>query len=715
MTDERNIEREKPMNNARTSLRPPSSVLLWSVRFIVVAAFILWSATQLDGFSWDYDEGVHVYIAWLVQQGHPLYIETFSPYTPGFILPLVAAFQVFGATMFVARMVAVVCAAFGVLGVMWVAGEMCRGEASSPLLPELAAAAMLIFTPSFYQWSRAAMSDLPSAAVAAFAVAWALRYARNGQLRCLFTAQIFLAVALWMKLIAIGSAVPLALVMLVSLWPRRAAVRRALIGTLIVSVLSLLPLLAFDVRGLYEQAIYFHIQKRAAYEFSLSENLQILLDFLGNNLTLLALVISNWLQRSGTLALVIRERSSRQSAILKHRFAVINDQLPITNYQLPITLSWFVATFIALLLQTPLFANHHPVVMMFPLAVMAGTGFTKVISHSRFVMSWLMARLTPSSLSPSKPFFRGLEGHSFIPKPFFRGSSLHLVTLSLTLVCIAAAVVDAQTYRERWQAAATPAFQPVAEEALVLLKAVTPAQDLLVSDGIMIAFRAQRQSPPALSDVSNARLQSGNLTAEQLITVTQQSQVNGVLFWSDRLASAQAFVKWTEQNYYPVRSSFQKPNSPYRLLLREPHPQYPLDARIGEGIRLWGYDVQRRATAPIVAGQTLSLTLYFQRIGNVERAYTVFAHLLALRADGQLVAQADHPPFTGRYPTDQWLMNEWIVDEFMFTLAPDLPAGNYTIALGMYQGDTRAPLTWAGVRQADGRLLLPPVSIRGTR
>jgi 4-amino-4-deoxy-L-arabinose transferase-like glycosyltransferase len=642
------------------------------MRGVVIVAFILWSATQLDGFSWDYDEGVHVYIAWLVQQGHTLYTQTFSPYTPGYILPLVAAFRLFGATVFVARLVTVLCATLGLLGVMLSAGELARAENRSSLFAELAAAALLIAAPSFYQWSRAAMSDLPAAAVATFAVALALRYARASRWRYLWAAQMVLALALWMKLIAIGSAAPMALIMLQVGWSRRAAWRQLIVVTVSVIGLALLPLLAFDLRGLYEQAIYFHVQKRAAYEFSLAENWQILFDFLGSQLSLLSLVIGYWL-------LTISYRQARLYPISNTKAPFHHLHLPITNDPLLITSFWFVATFITLLFQTPLFANHHPVVLVFPLAALAGASLVKVMSNWRLVITF-----RPFTVSP-----------------------LHLITLSLI---VGAVCVDAQTFGERWQSAARPAFQPVAAEALTLTQAVTPPHDLLVSDGIMLAFRAQRSTPPALSDVSNARLRSGNLTAEQLIAITQQSQANGVLFWSGRLESAPAFVKWTEQNYYPVRSSFQKPNSPYRLLLREPHPQYPLDVRIGEGMRLWGYDLQRRESAPIVAGQTLSLTLYFQRIGAVERAYTVFAHLV--NTDGQIIAQADRPPFAGRYPTDQWRMNEWLVDEFVFTLQPALLAGAYTIALGMYQGDTRAPLTRAGVRLADDRLVLPAVSVR---
>src|SRR5262249_48847939 len=153
-----------------------STLIFAFMRVSVVLLFVTWSATHLDGFSWDYDEGIHVYITWLVQQGHPLYTETFSPYTPGFIVALLASFNLFGATVFTARMVAVVFAALGLLGVMLAAGELMPSLTSHPegtehvaghgqglggrrILSELFAAALLLLTPAFYQWSRAAMSD----------------------------------------------------------------------------------------------------------------------------------------------------------------------------------------------------------------------------------------------------------------------------------------------------------------------------------------------------------------------------------------------------------------------------------------------------------------------------------------------------------------------------------------------------------------------------
>ncbi|MCA1553080.1 MAG: glycosyltransferase family 39 protein, partial [Chloroflexi bacterium] len=237
---------------------------------LALALFVAWSAAHLDGFSWDYDEGTHVYIAWLVQRGHRLYAQTFSPYTPGLIAALVAAFNAFGASVFVARMVTVLCAALGMLGVMFAAHELSvpfslerrgvRGEGQVSIAP-LAAAMLLALTPPFLQWSRAAMSDLPAAALAALAVACALVFVRTKQLRWLFAAELVLACALWIKLIAIGSAVAIVLALVMTWRERRGDFRRALVGTSLVAVLALLPLLAFDVHALFEQAIWFHFQK----------------------------------------------------------------------------------------------------------------------------------------------------------------------------------------------------------------------------------------------------------------------------------------------------------------------------------------------------------------------------------------------------------------------------------------------------------------------
>ncbi len=682
MKDETQIiidEREGANGKERFFILHPSSFIL---RLTVLLLFVLWSATHLDGFSWDYDEGIHVYTAWLVQQGHPLYAQTFSAYTPGFIAALVAAFNLSGATVFVARLVTVVFAALGMLGVMLIAGELVaspspvqrgRGWGGGHILAELAAAALLALAPSFFQWSRAAMSDLPSASLTALAVALALIYARDQRLRWLFAAEGVLAAALWVKLIAIGGAVAIVFAVILTLRVRRTDVRRAVLGSLLIGLLALWPLLFVDVRAMYEQAIYFHVQKRTAFAQTPIENFQTLLEFLGSNLTLVSLA---------TLGAIRATRHVRSTSRAQH-----------------VTSLWFAATFISLTFQVPLFANHHPVILAFSLAALAGASVS-------FIISDLYALKKNFTLSPCHPvILRRAQDRLLSPR--------HLVTLSALLVSFSGLA----QYPDQLRAAAAPPFQPVAEEATTLLRALTSADELVVSDAQMIAFRAKRQSPPPLSDTSQARLVSSNLTAEQLIAIAQQSNANGILFWSGRLASLPTFVDWAERNYHPVKSSFQKPNSPYRLLVREPHPQYPLEAQIGDGIRLWGYDLNRRENFPVELGRAISLTLYFQRTGLVEKSYTVFTHLLG--PDGRLVSQEDRPPLAGRYSTDQWKADELIADEFVMPL----PAGaascecTYHIEVGMYLRETlqRLPVRVQGVPQPDDRLLLRTIGVRSNQ
>jgi len=276
------------------------------------------------------------------------------------------------------------------------------------------------------------------------------------------------------------------------------------------------------------------------------------------------------------------------------------------------------------------------------------------------------------------------------------------------------AIAGSSQYDVQLRAAVSPPFQPVAEEAEIALGALTAPDELVVSDAQMIAFRARRQSPPALADTSSARLASGNLTDEQLIAQTQSSGANTILFWSGRLESAGAFVQWVGQNYHAVRSAFQKPNAPYRFWMRRPQPELPLEAQFGEGITLLGYDLNRRAGIAPTPRRPLALTLYFQRSGVIGRSYTIFTHLLA--PDGRVAAQSDRPALDGRYPTDQWQSNEWIVDELTLALDSELVAGNYSVELGFYAPDTlqRLPVRVSGVPQPDNRLLLGPFMLLST-
>ena len=112
-------------------------------------------------------------------------------------------------------------------------------------------------------------------------------------------------------------------------------------------------------------------------------------------------------------------------------------------------------------------------------------------------------------------------------------------------------------------------------------------------------------------------------------------------------------------------------------------PDNLLTARFDDQIDLQGYSLSVDRLLP---GESLDLTLFWAPRGRPMRDYTVFVHILD--DQGQLRRQADAPPRAGRYPTSVWDAGELIADLHTLLLAPDLPAGEYRLAIGLYDPET---------------------------
>ena len=69
----------------------------------------------------------------------------------------------------------------------------------------------------------------------------------------------------------------------------------------------------------------------------------------------------------------------------------------------------------------------------------------------------------------------------------------------------------------------------------------------------------------------------------------------------------------------------------------------------------------------------------------------VFIHIYD--ASGNFLFGQDSRPRGGSYSTQAWQRGEGIVDEHRITLPPDLPKGDYTIKVGMYDSATQDRLT----------------------
>lgn len=110
------------------------------------------------------------------------------------------------------------------------------------------------------------------------------------------------------------------------------------------------------------------------------------------------------------------------------------------------------------------------------------------------------------------------------------------------------------------------------------------------------------------------------------------------------------------------------------------HRFTPADIRFGPSISLTGvwFDPLRRQP-----GETLPVLLRWTTDQPPQADLTVFIHLLA--PDGTLIAQSDSfPTWLTPAPTSQWPLDQVVLDRHLLTLPNNLPAGTYTLKVGLY-------------------------------
>jgi hypothetical protein len=138
-------------------------------------------------------------------------------------------------------------------------------------------------------------------------------------------------------------------------------------------------------------------------------------------------------------------------------------------------------------------------------------------------------------------------------------------------------------------------------------------------------------------------------------------------------------------------------------------PVQTLALDFAEQFRLEGYTLQ---THGLARGDTLELALYWRALARTLSNYTVFVHLVG--PDGQIVDQVDEQPLAGDYPTSYWQSGESIEDIHRLTLSESLPAGAYSLHVGLYLLETNERLPLAnGVEPSDYVLIGPLVGEGG--
>ncbi|HLZ30992.1 MAG TPA: glycosyltransferase family 39 protein [Chloroflexota bacterium] len=129
-----------------------------------------------------------------------------------------------------------------------------------------------------------------------------------------------------------------------------------------------------------------------------------------------------------------------------------------------------------------------------------------------------------------------------------------------------------------------------------------------------------------------------------------------------------------------------------------------IDTQLDNGIVLEAYRLASRSLKP---GETLALTLVWRaERGPTADRWKVFTHLLD--ASSKVVAQRDAEPADNLRPTTSWQPGERIDDNYGIVVPADLPAGSYTLEIGMYQGETRATFAGQGDHLVLGQVQVQP-------
>jgi hypothetical protein len=115
------------------------------------------------------------------------------------------------------------------------------------------------------------------------------------------------------------------------------------------------------------------------------------------------------------------------------------------------------------------------------------------------------------------------------------------------------------------------------------------------------------------------------------------------------------------------------------------------DANFGDTLALVGWNAQPETLKP----GTWNLTIVWQAKRVMDRRYTMFAHLVRADTPSAKIAQSDHEPLAGIYPTTRWVANEMVRDEFTLNVPGDLSPGKYVLRVGWYDAETgeRLPVT----------------------
>jgi hypothetical protein len=106
------------------------------------------------------------------------------------------------------------------------------------------------------------------------------------------------------------------------------------------------------------------------------------------------------------------------------------------------------------------------------------------------------------------------------------------------------------------------------------------------------------------------------------------------------------------------------------------------DANFGDDLALVGWKMEETGSP-----RSLQITIVWQAKRTITRRFTAFVHLETEDGSRKL-AQDDHEPHEGAYPTTRWAPNEMVREVYSLELDGRVDPGKYVLKAGWYDSDT---------------------------
>jgi len=136
-------------------------------------------------------------------------------------------------------------------------------------------------------------------------------------------------------------------------------------------------------------------------------------------------------------------------------------------------------------------------------------------------------------------------------------------------------------------------------------------------------------------------------------------------------------------------------------------PDHLLMAEFGGLVRLVGYD----APEETVVGSPIEFGLYWQRLGDMEKQYLVFSHLIDEKR--KVWGKSDGVPHVEKGLSGAWGAGQMIRDCREINVPADAPEGNYWLEVGVYAPGAMERLTLSSVREGElgDRVMVGPIRL----